>query len=78
LAAAMRAVRDQRNEQDRAMARLYYRSVQLYHAGRLSEARSGFEELLSRGVVLEPVRETAQWYLTEIDKTLGQQPRPEN
>ncbi len=74
----MRGVRDQRNEQDVAMARLYYRSVQLYHAGRLNEARAGFEELLRRGVVLEPVRETAQWYLTQIDEAVEQRPGPEN
>jgi hypothetical protein len=75
--AALRAVRERRNEQDKATARLYYRSLQLYHAGRLREARAGFEQLLRQDAVLEPVREMAQRYLTEIDNVLAQPPEPE-
>lgn len=74
LSAALNALREQTAQRQRALAELYYRSIQLYRAGRLAEARNGFAELLRNGGLLEPVRRTAEQYLTEIDRTLGQTP----
>lgn len=74
LSAAVNAVRAQMAQRQRALAELYYRSIQLYRSGRLIEARDGFVELLRNGGLLEPVRQTAEQYLAEIDRALSQTP----
>ena len=71
LPAALNAVQQERGQRQRALAELYYRSIQSYREGRLVEARAGFAELLRNGGLPEPVRQTAQQYLAEIDRTLG-------
>ncbi len=71
LPAALNAVQQQRSQRQRTLAELYYRSIQSYREGRLTEARTGFAELLRSGDLPEPVRQTAQQYLTEIDRSLG-------
>ncbi len=72
LSAALETVQEQMAQRQRTLAELYYRSIQLYRAGRLAEARDGFAELLRNGGLLEPVKQTAQQYLAEIDRTLDQ------
>jgi predicted CXXCH cytochrome family protein len=72
LSAALGRVQEQRSTRQRALADLYYRSIQSYRAGRLVEARAGFAELLHSDDLLEPIRRTAQRYLAEIDRTLSQ------
>jgi len=59
-------MRDRRGQRRRRIAELYYRSIDLYHAGRLAEAREGFLEVLESRPLLEPVRETAESYLQKI------------
>jgi len=71
--AALQALRDQRNEQTRRVAELYYRSVQLYRAGKLVEARDGFRQVLAVDSLPEPMRETAQTYIDKIDETFRKQ-----
>lgn len=74
VSSALGAVREQMAQRQRALAELYYRSIQLYRAGRLAEARDGFAELLRNGGLLEPVRQTAEQYLVEIDQALDRTP----
>lgn len=70
LAAALRQIQQKRSERDRALAELYYRSIKLYRAGRLAEARQGFLEVLNGGPLLGPVEETVESYLERIDRGL--------
>lgn len=70
--AALRSIRDQRGERERAVAELYYRSIRLYHAGQLEQARTGFHELLANGFLLGPMRQTAEAYLQKIEKALNE------
>ncbi len=70
--AALRAIRDQRGERERAVAELYYRSIRLYHAGQLEQARMGFRELLADGLLLGPMRQTAEAYLDKIERALNE------
>jgi len=71
LSTALGTVQEQRSRRQGALAELYYRSIQSCRAGRLVEARAGFAELLRSGALPEPVRQTAQRYLAEIDQALG-------
>lgn len=71
LLATLNAVQQESGRRQRTLAQLYYRSIQLHREGRLSEARAGFAELLRSGGLPEPVRQTAQQYLAEIDRALG-------
>ena len=61
------AMRDRRERQRRRIAELYYRSIDLYHAGRFAEAREGFLQVLESGPLLKPVRETAEFYLQKME-----------
>ncbi|UCD52547.1 MAG: hypothetical protein JSW27_07900 [Phycisphaerales bacterium] len=72
LSAALAAVEEQRSARQRTLAGLYYQSIQAYRAGRLAEARAGFAELSRSEDLLEPIRQTVQRYLAEIDRTLNQ------
>jgi predicted CXXCH cytochrome family protein len=72
-AAALRAIRDQRSEQARQVAELYYRSIKQYRAGQLVEAREGFRQVLGAGSLPEPMKETAQTYLDKIEETITKQ-----
>jgi predicted CXXCH cytochrome family protein len=60
-------MRDRRERQRRRIAELYYRSIDLYHAGRFAEAREGFLQVLESGPLLKPVRETAEFYLQKME-----------
>jgi hypothetical protein len=71
LSAALAALQEERSARQRALADLYYRSIQSYRAGHLVEARAGFAELARSDDLLEPIRRTVQRYLAEIDRTLN-------
>jgi predicted CXXCH cytochrome family protein len=71
LSTSLDTVKSQRSQREEAIASLYYRSIQLFHAGQLVEARAGFVELLRSEGFTGPFRQTAQQYLVEIDKVLG-------
>ncbi len=66
-AAALRAIRERRSEQARNMAELYYRSIKLYHAGQVAEAREGFRQVLADSSIPRPMKETARTYLERIE-----------
>jgi len=70
-AAGSRKADDQQDRQIREIAELYYRSLTLYRAGRLVEAREGFVKVLKSGLVPPPVVRTIRGYLTDIDSTLA-------
>ncbi len=76
LAATLRAIQERRGENDRALAECYYRSVRLYHAGELTEAREGLLQVLSDASVPGPIKETAKVYLERIEKALGEVKQP--
>ncbi len=71
-AAALETLREQKSEQERGTAELYYRSIKQYHAGQLMEAREGFHQVLRAGALPGPMKETAQTYLEKIDGSLIQ------
>lgn len=75
-AAALRAIRDRRGEQARNMAELYYRSIKLYHAGQVAEARKGFRQVLADNSIPRPMRETARSYLERIEGNLAPPGQP--
>jgi len=72
VAAALKAIRDQRSEQARKVAELYYRSIKQYRAGQLVEAREGFRQVLGAGPLPAPMKETAQDYLDQIEQAIIQ------
>jgi len=51
-------------------ANLYYRSMSLYRAGRLKEAKEGFIKVLNSGLIPTPMQETIEGYLGKIDNSL--------
>lgn len=67
-----------RLERTEAIARVYYRSMEMYRAGRLEAARPGFVEVLESGLIPPPMEETLRGYLRDIDNRLsrGQGTRP--
>lgn len=71
-ATALQAIRDQRSEQARKVAELYYRSIQQYRAGQLVEAREGFHQVLDAGSLPAPMKDTAESYLNQIEQDLIQ------
>jgi len=77
LSEALAVLQEQRSARQRALADLYYRSIQLYRAGRLVEAKAGFAELLRSDELLEPIRRAVQRYLAEIDRALNRTPNEE-
>lgn len=52
-------------------AELYYRSMSLYRAGRLEEAREGFMKVLNSGIIPPAMAETIEFYLRDINNTLS-------
>jgi predicted CXXCH cytochrome family protein len=75
-AAALRAIREHRGEQARGMAELYYRSIRLYHAGQVAEAREGFRRVLADSSIPRPMKETARTYLERIEGNLAPPGQP--
>jgi predicted CXXCH cytochrome family protein len=73
-AATLRAMVEQRSEQEQRIAEIYYRSIQQYHAGQLVKAREGFLEVLKDGSLPKPMRETAQSYVEKIEPALRKSP----
>ena len=61
------------SKQKRKMTDLYYRSVQLFRAGKLEKARDGFEEIVQYGLFIAPQGQTAEDYLIQIDSILTEQ-----
>ncbi len=76
-AAALRAIRDRRGEQARNMAELYYRSIKLYRAGQVAEAREGFRQVLADNSIPRPMKETARTYLEKIEGNLAPPGQPD-
>ena len=61
------------DKQRRRITDLYYRSVQLYHAGKIEKAREGFVEVARYGMLVVPKGQTAEDYLIQIDSVLTEQ-----
>jgi len=57
-------------EETEKIAKVYYRSMAFYRAGRLREARAGFVEVLQSGLIPPPMEETLRGYLQDIDAKL--------
>jgi hypothetical protein len=62
------ALRAQRGKE---VADLYYRSVESYHAGRLEEARTGFQKVIESGLIPPAMEETLKGYIKDIDGRLA-------
>lgn len=58
-------------EQKQQIAELYYRSMALYRAGRLEEARKGLVEVMQSGQIPPAMVGTIERYLADIDKRLS-------
>ncbi|MCL5280210.1 MAG: cytochrome c3 family protein [Planctomycetes bacterium] len=76
-AGALRAVRERRSEQAKDIAELYYRSIKLYHAGQVAEAREGFRQVLADHFIPGPMKETARTYLEQIEGNLAPPGQPD-
>jgi sugar lactone lactonase YvrE len=61
----------QRQDQQQQISNLYYRSMTLYKAGQLNEAREGFLELLNSGLLPPDMVKTIQGYLADINSKLA-------
>jgi len=57
-----------REQRMQEIADIYYRSMQLYRAGRYQEAQAGFIEVLNSGTIPPLMVKTIESYLQEIDK----------
>jgi predicted CXXCH cytochrome family protein len=69
---ALETIRNQRSEQARKVAEIYYSSIKQYRAGQLMEAREGFRQVLGADSLPAPMKETAQNYLDQIEQALIQ------
>jgi len=58
-------------EHQRQTEELYNRSVELYNAGQLENARSGFIRVARSGLVVKPEGETPEDYIHKIDLLVG-------
>ncbi|MHC4322896.1 MAG: 6-bladed beta-propeller [Planctomycetota bacterium] len=61
----------QKWEYQKKTAELYQRSIALYKAGQLEEAREGFLEVLNSGLLPTNMARTIQGYLTDINSALA-------
>ncbi len=61
----------QRLQQTKSIADIYYESMDLYRAGRLEEARSGFVKVIASGLIPPPMEETLRGYIKDIDARLA-------
>jgi DNA-binding beta-propeller fold protein YncE len=55
----------------KAMADVYYSSMELYRAGRLEEARAGFVTVITSGLIPPPMEQTLRGYVRDIDGKLA-------
>jgi predicted CXXCH cytochrome family protein len=58
-------------KRQRDTAELYYRSMQLYREGELTQARDGFVKVLESGLIPAPMANTLQAYISDIDNRLA-------
>ncbi len=63
----------QRLQETKAVADLYYLSMDQYRAGRLEEARAGFVKVIASGLIPPPMEETLKGYIRDIDARLARQ-----
>ncbi len=56
------------------IAEVYYRSMDLYRAGRLEQARAGFRQVIESGLIPPPMEETLKGYIRDIDVRLRRGP----
>lgn len=68
----LESINQQLDERKREISELYDRSVELYRAGYLEQAREGFIKVVKSGSFARPVRETVEDYLVKIDNILVQ------
>jgi len=61
----------QRRDQQKEISDLYYKSMTLYKAGQLIEARKGFLELLNSGLLGPNIVETIKGYVVDINSKLA-------
>jgi hypothetical protein len=64
----------ERLRRTQAIADLYYRSMALYRAGQLEQAREGFIEVIESRLIPPAMEETLRGYLREINAQLRQRP----
>jgi len=76
IAKKLEKVDNRLEEQREEIAKLYSRSVKLYHAGQLEAAREGFIQVARSGLLTGPAGKTAEDYLLEIDSILMQRVEP--
>jgi predicted CXXCH cytochrome family protein len=69
---------NQPSKRTKEIAELYYRSMELYHAGQLIRAREGFMKVLKSGLAPAPIAKTIRGYLVDIDNTLARRAKPPN
>jgi len=62
----------QRLQRTKAIADLYYESMDSYRAGRLEEARTGFRKVIESGLIPPAMAETLRGYIKDIDGRLAQ------
>jgi sugar lactone lactonase YvrE len=55
----------------KVIADLYYRSMELYRAARLEEARAGFVQVVESGLIPPPMEQAIRGYIQEIDSKLA-------
>jgi tetratricopeptide (TPR) repeat protein len=55
----------------RAVAQVYYRSMQLYRSGQFEQAREGFVEVVNSGLIPAAMEKTIRGYLSHIDNVLA-------
>jgi hypothetical protein len=61
----------QQRDQQRKISDLYYRSMTLYKAGQLEQAREGFLEILKSGLLPAGTANTIQGYVADINSALA-------
>jgi sugar lactone lactonase YvrE len=61
----------QRQDRQQEISDLYYRTMTLYKAGQLNEAKKGFLELLNSGLLQPDMTTTIQGYVADINSTLA-------
>ncbi len=67
---------EQEKLQKQEIVDLYYRSIGLYHAGQLENAREGFVKVAKSILIPESMVNTAEKYVKKIDETLAQKTKP--
>jgi hypothetical protein len=76
LADALREIRSDRLAYQKETAQLYYSSIRLYRAGRLQEARQGFQRVLRDESLPQVFEDTVRSYLQSIDQAIGEASPP--